>query len=156
MNFFNNCDTIEQVKATYKTLAKMHHPDKGGDLATMQAINTEYSFAIAKLAKGENLSSEETNNIINENEMYRAAIAAIIALDGINIELVGNWIWVTGNTFPVKATIKGAGFFFASKKVAWYFRTDEFKKSSGGKSQSLDSIKNKYGSESIKTSFRLL
>jgi len=153
MKFFNDCKTIDEVKATYKTLAKLHHPDKGGDLATMQAINNEYSFAITKIAKGENLSDAEISDIITENEKYRDAIAAIINLDGISIELVGCWIWVTGNTFPVKADLKKAGFYFASKKVAWYFRTDEYK-SNSRKNYSLDEIKTKYGSQEIKTKYR--
>ena len=153
MKFFNDCKTIDEVKATYKTLAKLHHPDKGGDLATMQAINNEYSFAIAKIAKGENLSDAEISDIITENEKYRDAIAAIINLDGISIELVGCWIWVTGNTFPVKADLKKAGFYFASKKVAWYFRTEEYK-SNSRKNYSLDEIKSKYGSQEIKTKYR--
>jgi predicted solute-binding protein len=60
--------------------------------------------------------------------------------------LVGAWIWVTGNTRPNKEILKAAGFLFASKKVAWYFRTAEYKVSKGGK-KSLDEIREKYGSE---------
>ena len=32
----------EVVKAAYRALAMMHHPDKGGDTATMQTINDAY------------------------------------------------------------------------------------------------------------------
>ncbi len=32
----------ELVKAAYRCLATLHHPDKGGDTATMQAINAAY------------------------------------------------------------------------------------------------------------------
>ena len=32
----------ELVKAAYKTLAQLHHPDKGGDTKAMQAINEAY------------------------------------------------------------------------------------------------------------------
>lgn len=56
------------------------------------------------------------------------------------IELVGYWILVTGNTFAVKAVLKEAGFLFASKKLAWYFRTGEYKVNKGGK-KSLDEIR---------------
>ncbi len=147
MRFFNNCSTIEEVKATYKKLAKQYHPDCGGDTATMQAINTEYSFACAKILKGENLTTEETEEKIRLSEEYRKVIEQIINLAGITIEIVGNWIWVTGNTYPVKTQLKEAGLLFAPKKVAWYYRAEEYK-TKGGK-KTLDEIRGKYGSETI-------
>jgi hypothetical protein len=146
MKWFNECLTLEEVKAAYKKLAKQYHPDLGGDTATMQEINKEYAFASAKAIKGANLSEEETEHEILSSEEYRKAIEKIIHLEGIVIELVGYWIWVTGNTYPVRANLKDAGFFFAPKKLAWYFRTAEFKVSNGGK-KSLAEIRNKYGSE---------
>ena len=146
MKWFDDCRTLEEVKAKYKQLAKQYHPDLGGDTATMQQINRAYTEATARAAKGANLSEEETESEILSSEAYRQAIEQIIYLDGITIELVFKWIWVTGNTYPVRATLKTAGFLFASKKQAWYFRTAEYKvnKSSG---KSLDEIRNKYGSE---------
>lgn len=33
MRFFQDCQTIDEVKKRYKSLAKEHHPDKGGDTA---------------------------------------------------------------------------------------------------------------------------
>lgn len=146
MKWFNECKSLDEVKATYKKLAKQFHPDLGGDTVTMQEINKEYAFASAKAIKGANLSEEETEHEILSSEAYRKAIEAIIYLDGITIELVGWWIWVTGLTRPVKDTLKAAGFFFASKKTAWYFRTAEYKVNKGGK-KSLDEIRAKYGSE---------
>jgi hypothetical protein len=147
MRYFNHCSTIEEVKATYKQLAKQHHPDCGGDTATMQAINTEYAFACAKILKGENLSSEETDEQIRLSEEYRKVIEQIINLPGITIEIVGHWIWVTGSTYPVKKQLKEAGLFFAPKKTAWYYRAEEYK-TKGGK-KTLDEIRDKYGSETI-------
>lgn len=147
MIYFNNCTTLDQVKQLYRELAKTFHPDRGGDTATMQKINNEYSDAIAAISKGQNLSTEETESEILQAEAYREAINKVVNLAGINIEVVGRWIWITGNTYPVKDYIKTAGFFFASKKVAWYFRTDEYKCGNGKKS--LDQIRTKYGSQNI-------
>lgn len=147
MRYFKECTTLEEVKATYKQLAKQHHPDCGGDTATMQAINTEYAFACAKILKGENLSAEDTDEQIRLSEEYRRVIEQIINLAGITIEIVGNWIWVTGNTYPVKGQLKAAGLFFAPKKTAWYYRAEEYK-TKGGK-KTLDEIRDKYGSETL-------
>lgn len=147
MKFFNDCKTIEEVKALYKKLAMENHPDRGGDTATMQAINTEYAFACAKLAKGAGLTDEQANAEIKLSEEYRQVIEKIINLPGIVIEIVGNWIWITGNTRPVKDTLKDAGFYFASKKIAWYYRNKAFK--TRGSGAPLEEIRAKYGSETI-------
>ena len=147
MKYFGNCKTIEEVKTTYKKLAKAYHPDLGGDTATMQAVNTEYAYACATLAKGAGLSDEQANLEIKFSELYREAIEKIIHLPGIVIEVVGHWIWVTGNSKPIKEELKAAHYFFAPKKCAWYFRSDEYK-TRGGK-KSLDEIRRKYGSENI-------
>lgn len=148
MKWFNGCTSLDEVRARYKKLAKQYHPDLGGDTLSMQEINKEYAFASAKAIKGANLSEEETEHQILSSEAYRKALEAIIHLEGITIEVVGWWIWVTGNTRPVKEVLKSAGYFFASKKMAWYFRTADYKVSRGGK-KSLDEIRAKYGSEVI-------
>lgn len=147
MKFFTGCTTLQDIKALYKKLAKENHPDLGGDTATMQVINTEYAFACAKIARGAGLSEEQTDTEIKLSEQYREVIEKIIHLSGIVIEIIGNWIWVTGNTRPVKDTLKSAGLFFASKKSAWYYRSDVFK--ARGNGAPLTEIRRKYGSETI-------
>jgi len=146
MKWFKECQTLEEVKACYKKLAKQHRPDLGGDTMTMQEINKEYAFATAKAVKGANLSDEEAENEILSSEAYRVAIEQIIHLEGVIIELVGYWLSVTGNTYPVRQQLKKAGFLFAPKKLAWYFRTAEYMVAKGS-GKSLEEIKSKYGSE---------
>lgn len=147
MEFFNDCKTIDEVKATYKKLAKENHPDIGGNTATMQAINTEYAFACAKVAKGSGLSDEQVDHEVKLSEEYRKVIEKIIHLPGIIIELVGNCIWITGNTKPVKKELKEAGLFYACKKIAWYYHNEVFK--TRGNGAPLEEIRSKYGSETI-------
>lgn len=149
MKYFNNCQTIEEVKSLYKQLAKENHPDMGGDTATMQAINTEYAFACASIAKGSGLSDEQIDTEIKLSEEYRQVVEKIIHLPGIIIEIVGHWIWVTGNTKPAKDTLKDAGFYFATKKVAWYYRNPAF--AVRGSGIPLEKIRRKYGSSTIRT-----
>jgi len=118
MRWFNGCSTLDQVKALYKKLAKAHHPDFGGSTQDMQEINCEYAFASAKAIQGGGLSAEDAQNQIRYSEEYRSAIEAVIHLEGILIEVVGHWIWVTGNTLLHKDLLKAAGYFFASRKMA--------------------------------------
>lgn len=153
MKFFNHCTTLDEVKTTYKKLALEHHPDRGGDTATMQAINAEYAFASARIVKGANLSEEDTEKEMRFSEEYRQVIEQIIQLDGITIELVGLWIWVTGDTYPIRAELKAAKLLFAPKKQAWYYRSEDLKEFRGSR-KSLDEIRSKYGSEIIQKSNR--
>lgn len=157
MKFFFNCKTVEDVKKLYKTLAKEHHPDRGGDTATMQQINTEYSQAIRAAAKGEGMTEEETEDVIIDSEAYKEAINKVVNLPGIKVELVGNWLWITGETKQHKDILKAepAKFTWAKKKddfSAWFFRTAEYKTRNKQK-MSLDAIRNKYGSHTINPNY---
>ena len=71
MIYFNDCKTIDEIKAFYRLLAKEHHPDRGGSTETMQAINSEYAFACAKILKGDASSSVETEEEILKAEKLR-------------------------------------------------------------------------------------
>jgi len=147
MKYFKDCLTIDEVKAMYKQLAKQHHPDCGGDTETMKTVNVEYAYACAYILKEANLSTGENDESVRLSEEYRAVIELIMPLTGIVIEVVGDWIWVTGTTYPIRKELKAAGLFFASKKQAWYYRAEEYK-TSGGK-KSLEEIRAKYGNEII-------
>lgn len=150
MNYFNNITTVEEAKKHYRTLAKENHPDKGGDAEIMKAINNEYDFICAKILKGENLSTEDFDNAWSCSQLFKEKIDAIINTPGIIIEIVGLWIWVTGETKENKDALKAAGFWYASKKIAWFWRPES---AAGGRGKSsLDEIRNKYGSTVVNNS----
>ena len=147
MIYFENIKTIEEAKKTYRSLAKENHPDKGGDAEKMKVINNEYDFICAKILKGENLSDADFSSNWESSQLFKEKINAIINLEGIEIEIVGLWLWITGNTYLVKDAIKTAGFFFAKKKQAWFWRPEH---AAGGRGKStLDELRSKYGSEKI-------
>ncbi|NLU91369.1 J domain-containing protein [Chitinophaga sp. Ak27] len=155
MNYFKHCTTIDEVKVLYRELAKTHHPDRGGDTATMQAINTAYAAACAAIYRGADLSEVEKEEAITETERYRETLEKIIHLEGVIIELMGLWIWVSGNTYAVRKELKAAGLFYASKKQCWYYRPEEYKCLHGG-NLTLEQIKNRYGSQTIARNTRPL
>jgi hypothetical protein len=144
-NYFTDCCTLEEVKRRYKELAMQHHPDRGGNTATMQDINNEYESIIKnpffEFAKQPEQEQEEFIK-------YPEIINQIIGLQGIIIELIGNWIWLSGNTYPYRSKLKEIGFYFAPKKVMWYHRPPEYK-SSNKNPKTIEYIRNKYGSDII-------
>lgn len=148
IHFFKDCTTVEEVKELYKKLAKEHHPDKGGNVETMQALNNEYTFVCAKIVQGAGMTAEETEASILSAEAYRDAINAIIHLDGLIIELIGAWIWVSGDTYKHKIALKAAKYEWKHKKEMWVFRTAEYK-TRNRTPMHIDEIRAKYGSERI-------
>ena len=141
--------TIDDLKKQYYKLAKIHHPDTGGTNESFRSMNDEYELLQKLILVKGNFSETEQENEQSISEIYRDIIDSIITIPGIIIELVGSWIWISGNTYPVKEQIKSAGFKFHSKKSMWFWYPGEYKKSNKGEME-MDDIKNKYGSETIK------
>ena len=145
--FFSGCQSLEEVKKCYKKLAMLYHPDRGGDTATMQQINNEY----ATIIQNPHFKCEEQTREQQEDSLrYPEIIDQLINLEGIFIEIIGDWIWLSGNTYPHRAIIKQIGFFFAPKKIMWYYRPSDYK-SSNKNPKSIDEIRNKYGSNIIES-----
>jgi len=137
IKYFYNCRTLDEVKRKYKELAMIHHPDRGGCTATMQEINNEYE----EIQKNPLFDfSNETEEDREEFIKYPEIINQVIGPDGLIIELIGNWIWISGNTYPHRSKLKQTGFYFAPKKVMWYYRPPDYK-SSNRSPKSIDEIR---------------
>lgn len=130
-NYFQNCKTLNEVKATYKALAKEFHPDlsETDTTAIMQEINKQYTQAISKAARSENFTEAEVNEEILNAESYKNIINAIINRNDIVVELVGLWLWVTpvndADFWTLWPDMKKEGLFFAKVKRKFYFRSPE-------------------------------
>ena len=47
VNYFEGCNTLEEVEARYRELARENHPDLGGDTSVMADINRQHDMAKA-------------------------------------------------------------------------------------------------------------
>lgn len=155
MKWFNNPKTIEELKKEYKKLAIKHHPDVGGTDSDMKEINAEYDILFEKLknihtsATGETYESKE--EVHETPEEFREIISKLITLSGIQIEICGSWLWITGDTFPHKDQLKALKFRWAKAKSAWYWYNDEDYHKKSKKTFSLDEIRDLFGSEKVAT-----
>lgn len=122
MKYFAACTTPDALKHEYRRLCKIYHPDLGGDTATMAAINDEYDDAFRRLQSGSTTAQQtaEANETEETPEAFRAVISQLVILAGINIEICGSWVWVTGNTYPNREALKAAGLRYSKGKAAWY------------------------------------
>lgn len=167
--YFSNVQTLEELRKQYRDLLKKYHPDNvNGSTEATQEINTEYD-RLFKMLKDRHESKSTDGNQGNDKSDYnnmkydfsedaklREVLQKIINFDSINIEIVGCWIWLDGNTYGYKDTLKEIGFKWARGKKKWYFHTEAFRKKSH-KKLSMDDIRNFYGSTEIEPeqSFRL-
>lgn len=163
MKYFSNVITLEDLRKQYKELLKKFHPDNPqGSTEATQAINAEYDnlFKVLK-ARHEHKASdsdkaktsksyEDMKYDFSEDEKLRKILQNIITYAGINIEIIGCWIWVDGNTLAYKDNLKALGFKWAREKKKWYFHTEAFRKKSR-KKLDINDIRNYYGSTEVQT-----
>ena len=137
---FKGVEGINEAKKIYKTLAKKLHPDVGGNEESFKLLNAIYTDLIEH-------KIYFSNDIKIDIELEKI-ISLILHFENITIELVGSWVWVSGDTKEIKDKLKELGFKWASKKKMWYFGE---MKSKNPTPKSMEEIKNKYGSETLKT-----
>lgn len=138
MKFFQSVTTIEELKKQYRKLALKFHPDKGGNPQDFIQLKEEYDQLFKQLNKTDELK-----------DTFRNIIDSLIKYD-IEIEIIGTWVWITGNTYAIKSKLNELGFKWARKKKAWYWHEGEYKKVNK-KQFTLDDIRNMHKVQIIKT-----
>ena len=150
--YFTRTMTVEELKKEYKALVKRYHPDLNPHTALecteiLKMINVQYEEMVKVAYRneaGDNYSVATENEHIALNELLNE----LITLEGIEIEICGTWLWIGGNTFPVKDTLMEHGFKWSRAKVKWYLAPGTVSGKRRGR-YSMEQIRNKYGSEKV-------
>jgi curved DNA-binding protein CbpA len=144
--------TAEELKKAYRTLAFQHHPDRGGDTRIMQEINREYESLFIALG---DMHRNKDGEVYQRREATAETAAdfinivdRLIRLRGLVIEIIGAFVWVTGETRTHKEALKNMGFRFQPKKLAWYLAPDWWRKR-GRKPHTLDEIRGMFGVQAV-------
>lgn len=151
--YFDDINELDALRKERNKLALRYHSDVGGNDEVMKIINSEYEAKRDSILNKSSMSAEEQSNEIKLDDAIRDAFDAIKSLPGIEIEVIGKWIWVSGNTYQVRKELKSAGLQFIEKyingykKPYWVFKGV---KSAGRGELTLDEIKAKYGSQTMK------
>lgn len=147
MKYFTEIKTLDELKAAYRRLAMKHHPDRGGDLKTMQEINEEHDRLFELLKEQHNKTADDYHRTTETAEEFRSILNILLNLDGLTVELCGSWLWIGGNTKEHKDTLKAAGCRWSNNKKLWYWHhAEEGRKWRKGNSTMSD-IRTKYGSQ---------
>ena len=147
-NFFESPQTLEELKKQYRELAFRHHPDKGGSNEAMKAVNAEYDTLFEVLKDVHRTKDGETYTAKQPTaetaEHFKDLIAELMKMDGITIEVIGCFVWVTGDTKPNKDRLKALGFKWSQNKTAWYLAPEDYRKKSR-KDYDMEAIRRMYG-----------
>jgi len=159
--WLNDARDLKELREMYYNLVKEYHPDRNATKSEaeilryneiMKEINNEYENFSKKLPKERGVNFEDREDQEREqhiSDVYREIVNSLLQYDLIKIELIGTWIWISGNTYQIRNELKAAGFLFSGSKKMWYWRPEDQKnyKSRGG--QDIDFIRAKYGSMTI-------
>ncbi|WP_295091915.1 hypothetical protein [Ruminococcus sp.] len=132
LKWFKGVTNQKEAKSLYHKLCRQYHPDLGGSVETMQQINAEFESIYDKLPTGSREdsnskggSSEErqpnSNNTTRQTaQRFMKIIQRLVKVEGLKIEIVGAWIWLSGDTFKCLKLIKDIGFKYSAKHKKYY------------------------------------
>jgi curved DNA-binding protein CbpA len=155
MNYFQSCSTLDEAKALYKKLAFQLHPDVSGrdSKAEFQEMCNQFEKFKPQAEKyqteWEQWSASDYMQIIDE----------LLKIPNLEIELIGSFIWVGGDTRAAKDRLKAIqnDLFkpaqWHKKKMLWYFAPADYRKFSK-KEYSMDDLRAAYGSQTFERNNR--
>lgn len=142
--------TKESLKSAYRAACLKNHPDKGGDVEIMKLVTAAYDFLKNSDTWWTGEQARAAKKTTPLTETIQEMINALKNLPGIKLEIIGSWLWVSGNTFDHKKVIKSLKMKFSGNKKSWYYHEDTYRKRSK-KKFSMNDIRDLHGSQDIKT-----
>lgn len=141
-------NTEADLKKAYREAAKKYHPDLVGEigLKMMQAINQAYET----LRKADHWTCEEATNE-DILDVILNLWNKISTLPGIEGEICGTWLWISGDTRTYKNKLKSFKCKWAPKKKLWYWRPESYKKTKRSRPCTMDTIRKNYGSVDLES-----
>ena len=141
-NLFFGCTTAAEVQLRFDELSRIFNDQD----EMLQALKAEYSTLMAVLSESKpaELVKEETFTMSDIIKCLEERVNP----EGLKLEIVGKYLWLSGATFAVKEGLKQLGFRYSPDKKSWYWRSEE-DRSSNEKPIPLDLIREKYGVSEI-------
>jgi curved DNA-binding protein CbpA len=144
--FFKSVKTFVELKNQYRKFAQSLHPDKeGGNAEKFVAMKKEYDILFKKLKNGTVDSDGEKRKHTSMKYDYKDIIDKLIFVEGADIEIVGDWIWVWGIKYTdlkQREQLKEIGLQWGKNKKAWYYSGTKGKWRKG---MSKEEMRNTFG-----------
>jgi len=152
-NYFKTCETVADVKKLYRELAKENHPDHGGSTRTMQIINDLYHAKLRKLDGQTSIGTDKKkhqyhyNHVVEQELIDKINELLKIKMIDVEMELIGTWLWVKGDTKKYRKEFKKLKLCWHPKRNAWYYRKYDYRRKMSN--LSFDQLRQMYGSKDI-------
>lgn len=144
---FDNVTTLEELKSVYKKLAMKYHPDRGGDVELMKEVNATYDELFAKFShihKNHKTGEYYEKKTAETPDEFKDIVDKLMRMQGIIIEIIGSFVWVSGDDKPHKEELKAMGFRWHTQKKEWMLPPKGYKKRSR-REYSMDEIRDMFG-----------
>lgn len=138
--FTKEYETIADIKKHFRELAKIYHSDYGGTDEQFRELYSEYEYLIEHFI-------EKQYKDVRMSEMVKALINELMYYDDMELEVVGDWLWVDTSR-KNDTLLKGLGFFWSSKHSKYYYSGDT-KKVTRCSSYSMQDMRNMMGNKKI-------
>ena len=156
MKWFQNIETLKDLRKEYRRLVVKHHPDNGGSEDVIKEINSEYDILFKRMKYDFEQNDTYSNATDKQKQQYnwqkdtqiRDIILQLSRFKDITVEIIGVWIWVS-NCYEYRKELKELGFHWARQKQMWYMHFDDYHKFSSHPA-SMSYIRAKYGSVEVR------
>lgn len=138
--FTKEYETIADIKKHFRELAKIYHSDYGGTDEQFRELYSEYEYLI-------NHFIEKQYKDVRMSAMVKALINELMFYEDMELEVVGDWLWVDTSRDNDKL-LKGLGFFWSSKHSKYYYSGDTVKVTKCS-SYSMQDMRNMMGNKKI-------
>ena len=110
-NLFFGCTSTGEVQLRFDELSKVFN----GKDEMLKSIKSEYSTLMSVLTESEPVVEavkEETATLSDVIKNLQQKVNP----EGLRLEIVGKWLWLSGATFAVKEALKELGFRYSPGK----------------------------------------
>lgn len=130
IQYFENVNTYDELKKAYRDLMKKFHPDLNSGrekecTEICKEINAEFEY-LFKILPNQRVNKEgefyEAKREFETPQEFMEIINKLIKYPNIQIDVIGSWLWVSGNTKPIKEILKEMKFKWHDVRKCWYLK----------------------------------